>query len=135
MKVPPSFEHARQNVAFGSGTKIIYSIGGYGYSQDSNWKNTFSSPDKARQLAAEVAKWTSDGIDLDLEDPVGNDANLAANIVEFARELKRLRPSFIITQPVFGYPQILSESLITVDSWNAAGQSTGLADAVGIMVY
>jgi hypothetical protein len=51
-----------------------------------------------------VTQWKCDGIDLDLEDPLGNDKNLAANLVVFAKELKRLRPDFIITQPVFGYP-------------------------------
>ena len=56
-------------------------------------------------------------------------------MVVFATELRRLRPDFIITQPVFGYPQVFSESLMTVKSWNAQGQSLNLADAVGIMVY
>ena len=56
-------------------------------------------------------------------------------MVVFAQELRRLKPNFIITQPVFGYPQVFSESLITVKSWNAQGTSLNLADAVGIMVY
>jgi len=73
MVIPPAFEYARQHVSYGPNTKVIYSIGGYAYSQDSNWKNTFSSPDVAKSLAAKVAQWKCDGIDLDLEDPVGND--------------------------------------------------------------
>ena len=32
MKVPPSFESARASGQFAKGTKIIYSIAGYGYS-------------------------------------------------------------------------------------------------------
>lgn len=121
MVVPASFENARQSTSFAAGTKIIYSIGGYAYSQDDGWKQVFGTADAAKALAAQVAGWTSDGIDLDLEDPVGNDPNLAANVVVFAQELKRLRPDFIITQPVFGYPAILSESLITVNSWDVNG--------------
>jgi len=73
MNVPPAFENARKNNNFGPSTKIIYSIGGYGYSQEDGWKNTFSSAEAAKSLAAKVAKWSCDGIDLDLEDPVGND--------------------------------------------------------------
>jgi hypothetical protein len=46
MKVPPSFETARTSGQFQSGTKILYSIGGYGYSEANiqGWKNTFSNP-------------------------------------------------------------------------------------------
>jgi hypothetical protein len=45
MKVPPSFESARTSGQFAKGTKIIYSLAGYGYSQDiSAWKNTFAQP-------------------------------------------------------------------------------------------
>jgi len=55
--------------------------------------------------------------------------------VVFAKELKRLRPDFIITQPVFGYPAIFSESLITVESWDSHGTSKNVADAVGLMTY
>lgn len=53
----------------------------------------------------------------------------------FAVTLKQLRPSFIITQPVFGYPQVYSESLMTVKSWDSSARSLNGADAVGIMVY
>lgn len=82
-----------------------------------------------------MVQWKSDGIDLDLEDPVGNDDNLAKNIVEFAKEIKRLRPDFIVSQPVFGYPQVYSESLITVESWDHLGTRKNVADSIGIMVY
>ncbi len=41
----------------------------------------------------------------------------------------------IITQAVFGYPQVYSQSLITVNSWNRDGVSTNLVDTLGIMVY
>lgn len=72
---------------------------------------------------------------MDLEDPVGNDPTLSANLVIFAKELRRLRPEFIITQPVFGSPAIMSESLITVESWDVHGHSSDIADAIGIMTY
>lgn len=41
----------------------------------------------------------------------------------------------IITQAVFGYPQVFSQSLITVNSWNRDGASSNLVDSLGIMVY
>ena len=136
MQIPPSFENARKSGQIQAGTKIIYSIGGYAYSQDVNgWRNVLGTSDKAKQMASQVAKWEVDGIDLDIEDPAGNDSDLANNIVIFSQELKRLRPDFIITQPVFGYPQIYSESLIAVRSWDNNGVSQNAADAIGIMVY
>jgi len=52
MVVPPSFEHARTSGQIPSGTKIIYSIGGYSYSMDTQgWKRWFGNPDAAKQLA------------------------------------------------------------------------------------
>jgi Glycosyl hydrolases family 18 len=120
MVVPPAFENARTSNQIPFGTKIIYSIGGYSYSQDvSGWRRWFGNADSARNLAHQVASWKCDGIDLDIEDGAGNDGDVSQNMVVFAQELRRLRPDFIITQPVFGYPQVLSESLITVNSWNA----------------
>lgn len=136
MVVPPAFENARTSGQIATGTKIIYSIGGYSYSMDTaGWKRWFGNSDSAKQLAAQVAHWKCDGIDLDIEDGAGNDGDVASGIVVFAQELRRLRPTFIITQPVFGYPQVYSESLMTVHSWNAQGASQNLADAVGIMIY
>ena len=44
-----------------------------------------------------MAQWDCDGIDLDLEAPIGNDEGLAANILAFVKELKRIRPGFIVT--------------------------------------
>ena len=66
---------------------------------------------------------------------MGNNAGLAANLVQFIKELRNIRPDFLITQPVFGYPQILSESLVVTSSWTVNGVSNHLADAVGIMTY
>ena len=60
---------------------------------------------------------------------------MGQNIVVFVQELRRLRPNFIITQAVYGYPQVYSESLLTVKGWNAQGQSSGLLDSIGLMVY
>jgi hypothetical protein len=41
----------------------------------------------------------------------------------------------IITQAVFGYPQVYSQSLITIKSLEKDGTSTDLLDSIGIMVY
>jgi hypothetical protein len=41
----------------------------------------------------------------------------------------------IITQAVYGYPQIHAQSLLTVNSWRADGTSNNLLDSIGIMVY
>jgi hypothetical protein len=41
----------------------------------------------------------------------------------------------IITQAVYDYPEIYSQSLITVNSWKKDGTSSNLIDAVGIMTY
>lgn len=136
MVVPPSFENARKSGQISSSTKIIYSLGGYSYSLDTNgWRKWFGSADSARQLAQQVSQWQCDGVDMDIEQGAGDDETMANNMVVFVQELKRLRPDFIVTQPVFGYPQIFSESLMTVKSWNTQGASQNVADAVGIMVY
>jgi len=135
MVVPPSFENARKSGQIPASTKIIYSIGGYSYSFDNAWQKWFGTPESAKQLAQQVAQWKSDGIDMDIEDGAGANTQMADNMVVFAQELRRLRPDFIITQPVFGYPQVYSESIMTVKSWDASGNSNNIADAVGIMVY
>ena len=137
MKVPPSFEHARTNGNFAPGTKIMYSIGGASYSERTNdWRQWFGSADSARKLASQVAStWKSDGIDIDLEQGAMDDATISANTVVFVAELRRLRPSFIITMAAYGYPQVYGESLLTVKSWNHLGESADLLDAVGLMVY
>jgi hypothetical protein len=98
MVVPPSFEHARSSGQIAPGTKIIYSIGGYSYSMDTQgWKKWFGNADSAKHLASQVAQWPCDGIDLDIEDGAGNDGDVAANMLVFAQELRKLRPNFIIT--------------------------------------
>lgn len=105
MKVPPSFENARVSGQFVKGTKIMYSVGGSGSSEDlKDWKNTFATPEKAISLAHEVSQWKSDGIDIDFESGIGEDVAFSANLLIFAQELRRIRPDFIITQAVFGYP-------------------------------
>lgn len=136
MKVPPSFDNARASGQFAADTKIIYSIAGGSYSRRvSDWMKWFDTPDNAKRLAAQVATWKSDGIDIDFEEGIGNDHTISQNLVVFVQEVRRLRPDFIITQAAFGYPQIYGESLLTVKSWNAQGQNTGLLNSLGLMVY
>ena len=53
----------------------------------------------------------------------------------FVKALRKLAPNFIITQPVFGYPQVPEENYVTNHAWTKEGTSLGLVDRVGIMVY
>lgn len=108
MNVPPAFEYARFNGQFANGTKIIFAISGYSRSSDLQWQQTFTTPDAAKALALKVSMWKCDGIDLDWEKPIGDDASVAVNIGIFVKTLRAFRPDFIITQPVYGTPQVYS---------------------------
>merc|ERR1712048_987370 len=83
-------------------------------------------------MAAEVVEWKTkygiDGIDLDIE---GNQPGPTA--LTFARKVKELDPEFIVTQPVFGSPQVKEENYM-VNQCFAKG-ATSAVDAIGIMVY
>jgi hypothetical protein len=82
-----------------------------------------------------VAQWKCDGIDIDIETGAGDDLAFSANLLIFTRELRRLRSDMIISMAVFGYPQVYSQSLMTINSWQANGAFNNLIDSVGIMVY
>jgi hypothetical protein len=137
MNVPKSFSNFRSSGQVAAGTKIIYSIGGAGYSQQvDKWRQWFGTADKAKALAQNVAaNWKSDGIDIDFEQGVGDDWTMTQNLLVFVQELRRIRPDFIITEAVYGYPQVYSESFMVAKSWNPQGQSQNLLDSVGLMVY
>merc|ERR1711959_858443 len=83
-------------------------------------------------MAAEVVQWKRkygiDGIDLDIE---GNQNGPTA--LAFAKKVKELDPTFIVTQPVFGSPQIAEENYM-VNKCFAKGANSSV-DAIGIMVY
>eukprot|EP01084_Bolivina_argentea_P229087 386729_1 len=114
---------------------VIFSIGSI---KDApvTWLKSQSS---AEAMAAQVATWDkqygADGIDLDIEGDAGSTANGGANMVFFAKKLRQLNSDFLITQPVYGYPQIDSENDIVNAGFTASGQSNGLIDSVDIMYY
>ena len=91
-------------------------------------------------MAEEIATWPelygADGIDLDIETGAGDAADAASNLVIFIERLNVLRPDMVVTQPVFGYPQVKAESAVVNAAWatNGTGHKPRV-DAVGIMVY
>ena len=117
---------------------VIYSIGGEAYSKTTKQWPWLLNETSAINMANEVATWNTkynvDGIDLDLEGPVGNDETIANNIVVFANQIKKINPNFIVTQPVYGDPQIKSENNI-VKAGFTNGNNNELISSVGIMVY
>jgi hypothetical protein len=48
-----------------------------------------------------------DGIDLDLETGAGDNPEAGVNMYFFIKKLKSIHPDIIITQPTFGYPQVI----------------------------
>ena len=48
-------------------------------------------------MAAKVAQWKCDGIDIDIENGAGENAQFSASLLAFAKELRSLRPDMIIT--------------------------------------
>jgi len=145
MAVPQSFSNfARTRGSSNPGaipqnTGIIFSVGGYTYSTHPNPWPFLASTQAATAMAQEVASWPSkygcDGIDLDIESGAGDATNVGPNLMTFIKVLKSLNPSMIVTQPVFGYPQVAAESYVVNHSWDVNGRSLSMADAVGIMVY
>ena len=53
-----------------------------------------------------------DGIDLDIEAGAGDRAEAGPNMVHFIRRLKSLQPGMIVSQPTYGYPQVLQDCAI-----------------------
>ena len=51
-----------------------------------------------------------DGIDLDIEAGAGDRAEAGPNMVHFIRRLKSLQPEMIVSQPTYGYPQVLQQN-------------------------
>lgn len=111
--------------------KIIVSVGGESYSDSAQWP-WLASDQAAEAMAAEVVQWKAkygiDGIDLDIE---GNQPGPTA--LTFAKKIKELDPEFIVTQPVFGSPQVKEENYM-VNQCFAKG-ATSSVDKIGIMVY
>ena len=123
-----------------NGTPLIVSVGGEGYSNTA-WP-FLASIASAEAMAAEVATWSStygiDGIDLDIEGSAGSANNADVNLQAFATKLRSLNPGFIVTLPVYGFPQVATENYMVNNGFsNSSGswKSTHLIDSVGIMVY
>ena len=145
MSVPPAFTKlAKTRGASGtrsipSTTTILFSIGGESYSNSPNPWPFLTSAAAARDMAAQVATWPSvhgcDGIDFDIESGAGDNSAAGANALVFFQTLRTLNPTMIITQPVFGYPQVASQIYVVNNGWTKNGTWLGGANAVGIMVY
>jgi len=114
-----------------NGTKVIASVGGEAYSDSGSWP-WLDSVEAAEAMAAEVVGWKDkygmDGIDLDIEGRQPGPTALA-----FAKKVKELDPSFIVTQPVFGSPQVTEENYMVNQCFAKGAKSS--VDAIGIMVY
>ena len=127
--LPPGMQHIARNKP--NGTLVIPSVGGEAYSASAGWP-WLASTEAAEEMAKEVVGWKAtygiDGIDLDIE---GNQPGATA--LAFARKCKELDPSFIVTQPVFGSPQIKEETYMV--NQNYAKNATSAVEAIGIMVY
>merc|ERR1711939_1018939 len=87
-------------------------------------------------MAEQVVKWRQygiDGVDLDIETGAGDTPASGPACIAFAKKLKELDPTFIVTQPVFGSPQVKEENYMVNTCW--ADGATSVVDAIGIMVY
>ena len=114
-------------------------LGGYSYSIKPNPWHWLTSREAAEEMAVRVAEWPElygcDGIDLDLEEGAGGKKAAGPNMVHFIRKLKELNPSMIVSQPTYGWPQVQAEIDVINASWDSDGNSAGLADSIGLMVY
>ena len=113
MSVPPAYSSLASDLRNLNSNKrptILFAVGGYSYSIHPNPWPWLVSKEKAVEMAKSVSKWPEmygcDGIDLDIETGAGDSPGAASNLVVFITELKRLRPEMVVTQPVFGYPQV-----------------------------
>jgi len=127
--LPPAMAHIGKHRP--NGTQVIASVGGEAYSDSCSWP-WLASVSAAEAMAAEVVQWKKkygiDGIDLDIE---GNQPGPTA--LAFAKKLKELDPTFIVTQPVFGSPQVTEENYMVNECFAKGAKSP--VDAIGIMVY
>jgi len=127
--LPPAMQHVSRNRP--NGTLVIPSVGGEAYSDSASWP-WLASIEAAEAMAAEVVQWKAkygvDGIDLDIE---GNQPGSTA--FSFAQKCKELDPTFIVTQPVFGYPAVKEENFMVNHAF-AKGASPSI-DSIGLMVY
>lgn len=120
-------------------TRIIFAIGGYEYSLRPNPWDWLTSKEKAETMADKVARWRDDygidGIDLDIEEGAGSNSIAGPHLVTFVKRIKSIHPDMIVGQPTYGYPQVQAEIDVINASWKVGGESNGIADSIGLMVY
>merc|ERR1739848_627456 len=144
MDVPPAFEALAKTRgkdipgAIQKDTVILFALGGYAYSSKIKPWPWLESKAAAEKMAERVAEWPErygiDGIDLDLEDGAGNTPKAGPMMIHFVKKLRQLQPKMIIGQPTYGFPQVKAEIAVINASWKNK-RNTGIADAVGLMVY
>lgn len=70
-------------------TLILFAIGGYSYSIQTNPWEWLTTKEKAEAMAEEVATWPEkygcDGIDLDIEEGAGSRPEAGPNLIHFIR--------------------------------------------------
>merc|ERR1712106_67429 len=145
MEIPPSYQKLAATRGTGlpgsvpASTIIMFAIGGYAYSIKPNPWYWLLTREAAEAMAVKVAEWPEkygcDGIDLDLEEGAGAKEEAGPNMIHFIRKLRELKPDLIISQPVYGYPQVQAETDVINASWDSKGNSANLANSLGLMVY
>jgi len=145
MEIPPSYQKLAATRGTGlpgsvpSNTIIMFAIGGYAYSYTINPWLWLLTKEAAEAMAVKVAEWPEkygcDGIDLDLEEGAGANEEAGPNMIHFIRRLRELKPALIISQPVYGNPQVQAENDVINASWDSKGTSANLANSIGLMVY
>jgi len=121
-----------------SSTILIPSLGGYAYSLSSAQWPFLLSAAAARAAGEKVAEWKKlgiDGIDLDLEQGIGDDAAASPNLIEFVKAIHAKEPNFIVTLPKDGYPNAKVTNNLINNAWDAQGRNLGLLDRVSVMQY
>ena len=118
---------------------VLFALGGYAYSIGVNPWPWLTSREAAEAMAEQVAQWIPtygiDGIDLDIEEGAGGQADAGPNLGHFIKRLREIEPDIIIGQPSYGYPQVQAANDVINLSWNVGATSNNYADSVGIMVY
>jgi hypothetical protein len=140
LSIPPAFASLSQTLRKDTNRPtILFAIGGYSYSNKPNPWPFLSSKSAAEAMAQVVATWPSlygcDGIDLDIEVGAGSSLEASTNIVYFVQKINQLNPKMIITQPVFGYPQVKAETFMINSAFNYNISTRPIINAIGIMVY
>ena len=119
--------------------KVLYSIGGYSYSQPDQVWSMFDSNANAIAFAKAVVSWKAnykmDGFDLDWETASATPTQVQA-VYTFLTTIKSLDPNLIITVEEGGYPQFMGAALIQYA--NSIGQIATLmktVDFFNVMYY